>query len=160
MFNKQRCSRHVTAGALALLALGWLLAVPKPAEAGCWSTAPLCQFVSSYAVTYNGGSCGGSYDIAFTLKPGGSFSGVCGNGAADFWSMSDGGSGYDENIDTVKVYPNDTTCSRNTPFIAYIKVKALDTQGNGFTTGTDPSPYFIDPRQFTYAGETIQVSCP
>jgi hypothetical protein len=118
--------------------------------------------VSFYAITYNGLSsehpCGGSYDLAFTLKGGYSFSGACGVGGADFWSMSDGGSGYDERINIVQVYPTD--CTRSNPFIAYIKVKASDAQGNGLRTGTNPSPYFIDPTQFTYAGETLQVSCP
>jgi len=145
-------------GGLVLLVLS-LVTAARPATASCWKDAPLCDTISFYGITYNGGQCGGSYDIAFTAKYG-FFPGVCGTGGSDLWSVSDGGTGYDTEINVVRVFPYDPNCSRSNPFIAYIKVKAYDAQSNPKKTGAGPSPYFIDPTQFVNPGDTIRVVCP
>ena len=138
----------------------------RTAEAACWNNVrPLCDIISRYAISYNGGAGGGSYDISFTLKSGNLSNGTCGAGQADFWFLDDfceyqvpsTGSGQNTFQYIVRVFPCDAT--RTQTFNAYIKLKAYDSVGTPMKSGGDPSPFFVDPSQFPSAGTIRSYDC-
>jgi len=131
--------------AMALL-IGMSLASPGSAQTDCWKhTVSLCDLVVKYGIQYSGGTCPGFYDVSFVFK---ASSGTCGGAIADLWSVSGMGTGFDEASNIVRVFPHDPYCQRQ-PFTANIKVKAYDALGTPSRTGTGPSPYVIDPTQFS-----------